>query len=85
VSGVTIRSAYTARHPTRVDSLVFSSSSLGVGEDWKRTKREPFRTDRMRAVYGEHDIFGSAREWERARHRCRSAKTRGTNVTSGMR
>jgi hypothetical protein len=29
--------------------LVLSSSSLGVGGDWKRTKREAFKTDRQRA------------------------------------
>jgi proline iminopeptidase len=40
---------YTARCPQVVRSLALSSSSLGVGNDWKYTKREAFRTDRARA------------------------------------
>jgi proline iminopeptidase len=40
---------YAAEHPDRVRSLALSSSSLGVGRDWKRTKREAFATDRRRA------------------------------------
>ena len=47
--GGLIAQAYTAAYPQRVSSLVLSSSSLGVGADWKRTKREAFRTDRTRA------------------------------------
>jgi proline iminopeptidase len=47
--GGLLAQAYTARHGDRVTSLVLSSSSLGVGADWKRTKREAFRTSRRRA------------------------------------
>ena len=44
-----IAQAYTAAYPQRVKSLVLSSSSLGAGADWKRTKHEAFRTNRTRA------------------------------------
>ena len=47
--GGLVAQAYTAAHPQRVKSLVLSSSSLGVGTDWKRTKRESFRTGLTRA------------------------------------
>jgi proline iminopeptidase len=47
--GGLLAQAYTAAHPQRVKSLVLSSSSLGVGRDWKRTKRESFRIERGRA------------------------------------
>lgn len=47
--GGLLAQAYTAGHEDRVRSLVLSSSSLGVGSDWKRTKREAFKTDRQRA------------------------------------
>ncbi len=40
---------YTAAHPERVLSLALSSSSLGVGAEWKRTKHEAFLTGRRRA------------------------------------
>jgi len=47
--GGLVAQAYTAAYPQQVKSLVLSSSSLGVGADWKRTKREAFRTNRTRA------------------------------------
>jgi proline iminopeptidase len=47
--GGLLAQAYTAGHGDRVRSLVLSSSSLGVGSDWKLTKREAFRTSRQRA------------------------------------
>jgi len=47
--GGLLAQAYTAWHPDRVSSLVLSSSSLGVGADWKLTKRVAFRTSRQRA------------------------------------
>jgi pimeloyl-ACP methyl ester carboxylesterase len=47
--GGLLAQAYTASHGDRVRSLVLSSSSLGVGADWKLTKREAFRTSRQRA------------------------------------
>jgi proline iminopeptidase len=47
--GGLLAQAYTARHGDRVTSLVLSSSSLGMGHDWKLTKREAFRTGRQRA------------------------------------
>jgi proline iminopeptidase len=46
--GGLLAQAYTAGHGDRVRSLVLSSSSLGVGGDWKLTKREAFRTSRQR-------------------------------------
>ena len=47
--GGLLAQAYTARHGERVRSLVLSSSSLGLGTDWKQTKREASRTRRQRA------------------------------------
>ncbi len=47
--GGLLAQACTAAYPQRVRSLALSSSSLGVGADWKRTKREAFRTNRARA------------------------------------
>lgn len=40
---------YAAHHGSRVRSLVLSSSSLGVGADWKATKRNSFRIELRRA------------------------------------
>jgi proline iminopeptidase len=40
---------YAARHATRVRSLALSSSSLGVGAEWKETKRQSFQIERRRA------------------------------------
>lgn len=54
--GGLLAQAYTAGHGDRVRSLVLSSSSLGVGGDWKRTKQEAFRTGRQRA-----GVWGTAR------------------------
>jgi pimeloyl-ACP methyl ester carboxylesterase len=54
--GGLIAQAYTAAYPQRARSLVLSSSSLGAGPDWKRTKREAFRTNRTRA-----GLWGTAR------------------------
>jgi pimeloyl-ACP methyl ester carboxylesterase len=36
--GGLLAQAYIAAYPEKVTSLVLSSSSLGVGRDWKRTK-----------------------------------------------
>lgn len=47
--GGLLAQAYTSAQPHRVRCLVLSSSSLGVGSDWKRTKRESFRIERARA------------------------------------
>jgi len=47
--GGLLAQAYAARHRDRVESLVLSSSSLGVGPDWTQTKRVSFRTGRRRA------------------------------------
>ena len=49
--GGLLAQAYTSKFPGRVASLVLSSSSLGVGSDWKRTKRESFRIERARAGF----------------------------------
>jgi proline iminopeptidase len=46
--GGLLAQAYAARHADLIRSLVLSSSSLGMGADWKRTKREAFRTSRQR-------------------------------------
>jgi proline iminopeptidase len=40
---------YAAHQGPRVRSLVLSSSSLGVGADWKATKRDSFRIEHRRA------------------------------------
>ena len=50
--GGLLAQAYTAAYPQQVRSLVLSSSSLGTGADWKRTKRESFRVERARAGIG---------------------------------
>ena len=42
--GGLLAQACTARHRDRVRSLVLSGSSLGLGDDWKQTKREASRT-----------------------------------------
>jgi proline iminopeptidase len=56
--GGLIAQAYTTAYPQRVKTLVLSSSSLGVGADWKRTKREAFRTNRTRAgIWGTLRFF----------------------------
>ncbi|HEY8914234.1 alpha/beta hydrolase [Lacisediminihabitans sp.] len=47
--GGLLAQAYTSAHVGRVRSLVLSSSSLGVGDDWKRTKRESFHIEHARA------------------------------------
>ena len=47
--GGLLAQAYTSRMPRRVSSLLLSSSSLGVGRLWKRTKAESFRIERARA------------------------------------
>jgi proline iminopeptidase len=47
--GGLLAQAYTSAFPRRVRSLVLSSSSLGVGRDWKQTKRESFQIERGRA------------------------------------
>lgn len=47
--GGLLAQAYTAGHRERVRGLVLSSSSLGVGGDWKQTKQQAFRTGRQRA------------------------------------
>jgi proline iminopeptidase len=49
--GGLVAQAYAAAYPQLVKSLVLSSSSLGVGPDWKRTKRESFRTGLARAGF----------------------------------
>jgi proline iminopeptidase len=54
--GGLLAQAYTAGHRERVRSLVLSSSSLGVGSDWKQTKQQAFRTGRQRA-----QAWGTAR------------------------
>jgi proline iminopeptidase len=43
---------YAAHHGSRVRSLALSSSSLGVGADWKATKRDSFRIELGRAGAG---------------------------------
>ena len=49
--GGLLAQAYTSACPQRVKSLVLSSSSLGVGVDWKRAKPESFRIERARAGF----------------------------------
>ena len=39
--GGLLAQAYVSAYPHRVSSLVLVSSSLGVGSQWKRTKRDP--------------------------------------------
>ena len=43
---------YADRYGPRVRSLALSSSSLGVGADWKETKRQSFRIELRRAGVG---------------------------------
>jgi proline iminopeptidase len=47
--GGLLAQAYVSAYPHRVSSLVLISSSLGVGSQWKQTKRESFRIERARA------------------------------------
>ncbi len=54
--GGLLAQAYTWAFPHRVRSLALSSSSLGVGHEWKRTKRESFQIERGRA-----GLVGTAR------------------------
>jgi len=49
--GGLLAQAYASTHPELIKSMVLSSSSLGVGADWKRTKRESFRVERARAGF----------------------------------
>jgi proline iminopeptidase len=49
--GGLLAQAYTSAYPQRVTSLALSSSSLGVGSDWRRTKRESFRVEHARAGF----------------------------------
>jgi proline iminopeptidase len=49
--GGLLAQAYTAAFPQRVRSLALSSASLGVGRDWKQTKRESFRVEHGRAGF----------------------------------
>jgi proline iminopeptidase len=57
--GGLLAQAYAAGHGDQVRSLVLSSSSLGVGGDWKLTKKEAFRTSRQRAgLWGTVRLYG---------------------------
>ncbi len=47
--GGLLAQAYVSACPHRVSSLALVSSSLGVGSQWKRTKRESFRIEHARA------------------------------------
>ena len=47
--GGLLAQAYVSACPRRVSSLVLVSSSLGVGSQWKQTKRESFRIEHARA------------------------------------
>ena len=49
--GGLLAQAYTSVHPNKVKSLALISSSLGVGGDWKQTKRESFRIEHSRAGF----------------------------------
>jgi Predicted hydrolases or acyltransferases (alpha/beta hydrolase superfamily) len=49
--GGLLAQAYTSLYPHRVKSLVLASSSLGVGREWKQTKRESFRIELARAGF----------------------------------
>jgi len=71
--GGLLAQAYVSAYPRRVSSLVLVSSSLGVGSQWKRTKRESFRIEHARAgirgtlrfyAYGSALVIpGPARAW----------------------
>ncbi|MGA2836634.1 MAG: alpha/beta hydrolase [Acidimicrobiales bacterium] len=54
--GGLLAQAYTWAFPDRVSSLALSSSSLGVGHEWKQTKRESFQIEHRRA-----GLLGTAR------------------------
>jgi len=47
--GGLLAQAYVCAYPHRVSSLALVSSSLGVGSQWKQTKRESFRIEHARA------------------------------------
>jgi proline iminopeptidase len=47
--GGLLAQAYTSAHAGKVKSLALCSSSLGVGADWERTKRESFHVEHARA------------------------------------
>lgn len=47
--GGLLAQAYAAGHADRVMSVALIGSSLGVGADWKATKRDSFRIERRRA------------------------------------
>ena len=49
--GGLLAQAYVSTYPQVVKSLVLVSSSLGVGRDWKHTKRESFRIEHARAGF----------------------------------
>ena len=49
--GGLLAQAYTSLYPHRVKSLVLASSSLGVGRQWKQTKRESLRIELARAGF----------------------------------
>jgi len=49
--GGLLAQAYTSAYPSQVKSLALVSSSLGVGKDWKQTKRESFRIEHARAGF----------------------------------
>jgi len=49
--GGLLAQAYTSAHPQRVKSLALVSSSLGVGTEWAKTKRESFRIEHARAGF----------------------------------
>lgn len=71
--GGLLAQAYAVAFPQTVKSLVLSSSSFGVGREWKQTKRESFRVERARAglrgtlrfyAYGSGLVFpGSIAKW----------------------
>jgi proline iminopeptidase len=57
--GGLLAQAYAAGHGDRVRSLVLCSSSLGVGRDWKLTRREAFRASRRRGgLRGTMRLYG---------------------------
>lgn len=49
--GGLLAQAYASAYPDQVKSLALVSSSLGVGKDWKQTKRESFRIEHSRASF----------------------------------
>lgn len=57
--GGLLAQVYAARYPDRVRSLFLCSASLGLGADWRRTKREAFKTSRQRlGTLGFARLFG---------------------------